>query len=175
MENQQAAQATNQDELVIIRVLDAPRDLVFQVWSEADHLKHWWGPAGFEWVYAKLDFRPGGAFHYNMRAPQGFEMWGKFVYLEIEAPERIVFVNSFSDAEGNTVRAPFNSAFPLEVRNVITFTEQDGKTTVTLRGGPINATEEEHAFFRSMKDSMNQGFTGTFNQLVAYLDSVRGS
>jgi uncharacterized protein YndB with AHSA1/START domain len=174
MEQQQSEQTANQSELVITRVLDAPRELVFQVWSQDEHLKHWWGPEGFEWGYSKLDFRPGGTFLYQMRAPQGFEMWGKFVYLEIEAPERIVFVNSFSDPEGHTIRAPFSADFPLEVRNVITFTEQDGKTLLTLRGGPIHATEAEHAFFHGMKDSMNQGFNGTFNQLVAYLESLRG-
>ncbi|TXK83831.1 SRPBCC domain-containing protein [Paenibacillus sp. N3.4] len=173
MENQQADQQTENDELVLTRVLNAPRELVFQIWSEVEHLKNWWGPVGFEWGYAKLDFQPGGSFHYQMRAPEGFEMWGKFVYHEIEAPERIVFVNSFSDEEGSTVRAPFSPTFPLEIRNVVTFTEQDGKTTITLRGGPINATEEERAAFRGMKDSMNQGFNGTFNQLEAYLASVR--
>ena len=170
MEHQQAAN----NKLLLTRTFDAPRNLVFQVWSELDHLKKWWGPEGFEWVYAKLDFRPGGMFHYSMRAPQGFEMWGKFVYHEIDAPERVVFVNSFCDAEGNIVRAPFNPAFPLEIRNVLTFTEQEGKTTITMRGGPINATEEEQATFRDMKDSMNQGFNGTFNQLEAYLKSVQG-
>jgi uncharacterized protein YndB with AHSA1/START domain len=87
-------------EFVYTRVFDAPRELVFKVWSEVDHLKNWWGPKGFEWGTANLDFRPGGVFHYSMRSPEGLEMWGKFEYREIEAPEKIVFVNSFSDPEG---------------------------------------------------------------------------
>lgn len=174
MENQQTTQETGNDTLVLTRVFNAPRALVFQVWSEIEHLQKWWGPEGFEWVYSKMDFRPGGVFHYSMRAPQGFEMWGKFVYHEIEAPERVVFVNSFSDAEGNVVRAPFNPAFPLEIRNLLTFTEQDGKTTIMMRGGPINATEEEREVYRGMFDSMNQGFNGTFNQLEQYLAAVQG-
>jgi uncharacterized protein YndB with AHSA1/START domain len=170
MENQQTA---DNAQLVITRVLNAPRELVFKVWSEAEHLKEWWGPKGFEWLHAKLDFRPGGMFHYQMRAPQGFDMWGKFVYQEIEAPERTVFVSSFSDEAGNTVRAPFSPVFPLEIYNEMTFTEQDGKTLVTLRGGPINATAEEQAFFSGMKDSMNQGFNNTFSQLEEYLASMQ--
>jgi uncharacterized protein YndB with AHSA1/START domain len=160
------------NELVISRTFNAPRDIMFKVWSEVEHLKNWWGPKDLEIVSAKLDFRPGGMFHYCMRAPEGFEMWGKFVYHEIEAPEKIVFVNSFSDEDGNVVRAPFSGSFPLEIQNILTFTENDGKTTLTLRGGPINANEEERSFFNGMFDSMNQGFAGTFDQLEQYLAKV---
>jgi uncharacterized protein YndB with AHSA1/START domain len=160
------------NELVISRTFNAPRDIMFKVWSEVDHLKNWWGPKDLKIVFAKLDFRPGGMFHYCMRAPEGFEMWGKFVYHEIEAPEKIVFVNSFSDEDGNVVRAPFSGSFPLEIQNILTFTENAGKTTLTLRGGPINANEEERSFFNGMFDSMNQGFAGTFDQLEEYLAKV---
>lgn len=162
------------NELVITRIFDAPRDLVFKVWSEAEHLENWWGPTGFKLSVKELDFRPGGSFHYNMQSPDGYEMWGKFVYHEIETPERIVFVSSFSDPEGNIVRAPFSAAFPMEIRNLITFTETDGKTTLTLRGGPIKtkATEEEQTFFKGMFESMKQGFGGTFDQLDEYLTKV---
>jgi uncharacterized protein YndB with AHSA1/START domain len=160
------------EELVISRTFNAPRELMFKVWSEADHLKNWWGPIGFELRVASLDFRPNGSFHYCMRAPEGFEMWGKFVYHEIKAPEKIVFVNSFSDEKGNIVRAPFSADFPLEIRNILTFTENEGKTTLTLRGGPIHASQEELSFYKGMFESMNQGFRGTFDQLEAYLAKV---
>jgi uncharacterized protein YndB with AHSA1/START domain len=159
-------------ELVITRTFNAPRDLVFKVWTEAEHLTHWWGPKGFALGVAKLELRPGGVFHYSMRNDEGFEMWGKFVYREITAPEKLTYVSSFSDAEGNTVRAFFSNTWPLEVFNTLTFTEQDGKTTVTLRGGPINATEEEIKFYESMHESMHQGFAGTFGQLDEYLATL---
>lgn len=155
--------------LVLTRVVDAPRELVFKVWSEADHLKNWWGPAGFEMDVATLEFRPGGKFHYKMESPEGFVMWGLFVFGEIIEPEKIVFVNSFSDQEGNMVRAPFFEVWPLEIQNTLTLEENDGKTTITLKGFPINATDEEVAAFIANKDSMQQGFTGTFDQLDAYL------
>jgi uncharacterized protein YndB with AHSA1/START domain len=160
------------NELVITRSFDAPRDLVFKVWSEAEHLKNWWGPKGFKIGVAEFDFRPGGCFHYSMKSLDGHEMWGKFVYHEIESPERIVFVNSFSDPEGNIVPAPFSATFPLEVRNLVTFTEIEGKTTITLSGGPINVSEEELNFFKGMFESMKQGFGGTFDQLDAYLAEI---
>lgn len=63
------------------------------------------------------------------------------------------------------MRAPFSATFPLEIKNLVTFTEEDGKTTITLSGGPINATQDELDFFKAMFDSMNQGFAGTFDQL----------
>jgi uncharacterized protein YndB with AHSA1/START domain len=160
------------NQLVITRSFDAPRDLVFKVWSEVEHLKNWWGPKGFKIEVAKLDFRPGGFFHYNMQSPDGHEMWGKFVYREIESPEKIVYVNCFSDPEGNIVRAPFSDTFPLEIHNLLTFTEIDGKTTITMRGGPINVPEEELTLFKGMFESMKQGFGGTFDQLAEYLAKV---
>ncbi|WP_338552151.1 SRPBCC domain-containing protein [Paenibacillus sp. KS-LC4] len=161
------------EQLEITRELHAPRELVFKVWSEVEHLKKWWGPTGLEISYAKLDFRPGGMFHYKMTAPDGAEMWGRFVFVEIVEPEKMVFVNSFSDKDGNAVRPPFSEIFPIEISNTLTFTEQDGKTILTLRGGPINATEAEQQFFIGMFDSMRQGFGGTFDQLEAYLKVVQ--
>lgn len=156
-------------EFVITRVFDAPRELVFKAYSEAERLMHWWGPKGFTMRVSTLDFRPGGVFHYCMRSPDGHDMWGKFVYREIAAPERIVFINSFSDAEGNLVRAPFSPTWPLEVLNTLTLSEHEGKTTLTLRGGPYNATEAERKTFDDAHDSLRQGFTGTFDQLADYL------
>jgi uncharacterized protein YndB with AHSA1/START domain len=157
----------------ISRGFDAPRDLVWKVFSQAQHLAKWWGPQGMEWVRGSLDFRPGGLFHYCMRAQNGGEMWGKFVYREIVPQERIAFVNSFSDAAGNTTRAPFAADWPLEVLNLLNFSEADGKTTLILRGGPINAAAAERDKFKTFHDSMQQGFGGTFDQLTEYLAKMQ--
>jgi uncharacterized protein YndB with AHSA1/START domain len=161
-------------DFVFTRVLDAPRELIFKAWTEPEHLKEWWGPKGFAMVSLRLDLRPGGVFHYCMRAPNGSEMWGKFVYREIVAPERIGFVNSFSDEKGNLTRHPLSSSWPLEVLNILTFTEHSGKTTLSLQGRPFNATEEERTTFEAGFASMQQGFGGTLDQLAAYLASVIG-
>jgi uncharacterized protein YndB with AHSA1/START domain len=163
--------ATNEyaPELVITHTFDAPRELVFKAWTESEGLMHWWGPAGFEMHVAKFELRPGGVFHYSMKSPDGQEMWGKFEYREIVEPETLIFTNSFSDAEGNTIRAPFSPVWPLEVLNIMTFTEHEGKTEFTMRGGPINATEEERTAFEAMRDNVKQGFAGTFQQLTDYL------
>jgi uncharacterized protein YndB with AHSA1/START domain len=158
----------------ITRAFVAPRDLVWKAFTEPEHLVQWWGPKGFSMQVARLDLRPGGVFHYSMRSPEGRTMWGKFVYREIAAPERITFVNSFCDEQGDLVRNPFNPNWPLEVLNTITFSEQEGKTTLILSGGPINASEEEAQTYEGGRDSMQKGFTGTFDQLAAYLAILGG-
>ncbi len=157
------------NEFAISRVFDAPRERVWKAFTEVERLIQWWGPKGFTMDTAKLDLRPGGMFHYCMRAPNGLEMWGKFVYREVAAPEKLVFVNSFSDEKGDSTRNPFSPAWPIEVLNTMTLSERDGKTTLTLSGGPINATEEERKTFDASHDSMRQGFGGTFDQLAEYL------
>lgn len=161
-----AVAASEGREFVITRVFDAPRDLVWKAWSEADRLARWWGPKGCTVRVGTFDFRPGGVFHYCMQSPDGPDMWGIFVYREIVAPRRIVFINSFADAEGNPVRAPFSPTWPLEILNTLTLSEDGGKTTLTLRGGPHNATAAERETFDGARDSLRRGFTGTFDQLA---------
>ena len=167
-----AAGAPAAQQFVITRTYDAPRDLVWKAWTEADRLAQWWGPRGAKIRVIKLEVRPGGVFHYSMQFKPGHEMFGRFVYREIAAPERLVFINSFSDADGGLTRAPFpqlGDKWPLEVLNTLTLAEQGGKTTLTLRGNPINATEEEVAMYTSMFDSMRQGFGGSFDKLAEHL------
>jgi len=89
---------------VFSRTFDAPRDRVWQAWTQRDRLMHWFTPKGFKMTTAKLDLRPGGMFHYCLRSPERAEMWGKFVYRQIVAPQTIVLVNSFSDEEGGMTR-----------------------------------------------------------------------
>ena len=158
----------------ISRSFDAPLSLVWKAYSEREHLARWWGPTGFALEIARLDFRPGGVFHYAMRGAAGQLMWGKFHYREIVPMKKIVYTSSFADESGLTARAPFAGNFPLEVLNTVEFAEAAGRTTINLSGTPYNATEEERAFFLSMFPSMNQGFTGTLNQLEAYLPVMRG-
>jgi uncharacterized protein YndB with AHSA1/START domain len=164
--------AESNQEFVVARVFDAPRDLVWKAWTEPERLAQWWGPKGCTIRVVQLNLRPGGMFHYSMQFKPGHDMWGRFIYREIESPGLLVYVSSFSDASGGITRAPFpqlGDTWPLEVLNTVTFTERGGETTLTLRGGSINATEEERKTFVSMFGSMQQGFTGTFDQLAAYL------
>jgi len=156
-----------------MRVFDAPRELVWKAWTERESLMQWFGPKGFTMSTAKMDFRPGGSFHYCMRLANGNEMWGKFVYREIVAPEKIVLVNSFSDAAGGLARHPMSPTWPLEMLATTTFAEQGDKTLLTIRWKPLNATEEEQKTFDAGHGGMRQGWTGTFEQLTAYLEKVQ--
>ncbi len=162
------------EEFVLTRVFDAPRDLVFRAWTEAERLAEWWGPKGFRTFSCTIDLRPGGKFHYGMQSASGDEMWGRFVFREVVPPERMVFVLSFSDPQGGITRAPFAENWPREILNNVTFTESGGKTTVTMRGYPINATEEERKVYKAGHTSMQGGFGSSFTQLDEYLASAKG-
>ena len=165
--------ATNPD-FVISRVLDAPRDLVWKVFTDPAHMRHWWGPKGFTVAVSKMDLRPGGTYHYCLKSPDGSPMWGKFVFREIAAPERMVFISSFSDEAGGTTRHPMAPTWPLEMLSTFAFEEQPGgKTKLTIRWAPYNATEEERKTFDAGRGSMQQGWSGTLEQLEAYLAKAR--
>ena len=163
------AEANNPQEFVITRTFDAPRDLVWKAFSEAERMKEWWGPKGVTVVQSQMDLRPGGSYHYAMRTPDGQTMWGKFVYREITPPSRMVFVSSFSDEAGGVTRHPMAPTWPLEMLSTFLFEEQGGKTQLTIKWTPLNATEEERATFAAGHASMNQGWSGTLDKLAAYL------
>ena len=154
---------------VIAREFATPRELVWKAWTERECLMQWFGTKGFKMTAAKLEFRPGGSFLYCLQTPDGKDVWGKFVYREIVAPEKIVLVNSFSDANGGLTRHPFSAAWPLEMLTETTLAEHDGKTTLTIKWSPLNATDQERQAFDGARDSMTQGWTGTFEQLAEYL------
>jgi uncharacterized protein YndB with AHSA1/START domain len=161
-------------ELVIKRTFNAPQEQVFGAWTQAESLEKWWGPKGCAITVIGLDFIPGGFFHYRMDMPDGGVMWGKFIFREIEAPERIVFLNSFSDENANITRAPFDTPFPLQMLLKVIFTEHEGGTLLTLHGSPYNATTEEAKAFGDLHESMHQGFGGTFDQLDEFLKRAEG-
>jgi len=169
MSGNNPAQTPKEREFVLTRVFDAPRDLVWKAFTDPAHMKNWWGPKGFTVHVAKMDFRPGGSYHYCMRSPDGRDMWGKFVYREIVTPERIVFVNSFSDENGGLTRHPMSPTWPLEMLSAFTFVEYEGKTTFTIKWVPYNATEEERKTFDAGREGMSKGWTGTLDQLAEYL------
>lgn len=107
-------------EIVTTRVVDAPRDRVFGAWTNPDQLARWWGPEEFTNTFCEFDLRPGGAWRFVMRAPDGIEYQNESVFVEIAAPERIVFRHitgpcflvtvTFEDVDGKT-RVTFRQAF----------------------------------------------------------------
>ena len=127
-------------ELTISRVFDAPRALVFEMWSKPEHLARWWMPKGFTLPVCEMDFRPGGKWHFVFRGPDGQDYTSDSVYREIVVPERIVFTGTLDHVPGD------------QVRTTLTFTEDGGKTTLTVhqvhsvespatKGAPIGWTQ----------------------------------
>src|SRR5581483_235047 len=137
---------------------------------EPARLMQWWGPKGFTMKAAQVDFRPGGTFLYGMTGPgMAGEIWGKFVYREIDAPRRLTFVSSFTDEKGNITRHPMAPTWPLETLSTLTFVARGDKTVIIGQAKPVNATAEEEATFGQMEDQVKAGFAATMDQLEEYL------
>ncbi len=156
-------------ELILERIFDAPRDLVFKAFSEVEHLKRWFGQKGWTLPVCNLDFRPGGVWHFCMKCIDesqeyyGHESWGKAVYREIVEPERIVYVDSFSDAEGNIVKE-----MP-ETLITLTFVEHEGKTKLINHAQYASAD----ALKTVMDMGMLQGMIATWDSLEEFLEEIK--
>ena len=141
--------------LVITRVFDAPRELVFKAWTQPEHMARWFGPAGFTSKVLKHDLRPGGSYRIHMLGPDG-DHWTQGVYREVVPPARLVMVGSWADANGNPTRP--------ETTLTLLFEDVGGKTKLTLH----------NAVFESVtaRDMHNEGWTSSLDCLAAYLATV---
>jgi len=144
-------------ELVITRVFDAPRSLVFKVWTEPEHMAKWLGPQGFTGTILRHELRPGGAYRYHMRDPQGGDHWQQGVVREVMPPERLVCTYTWADAQGNSTRP--------ETLLTVTFEDVGGKTKLTLR----------QALFESVTacDEHRGGWNSSLDRLAQYVAAVR--
>jgi uncharacterized protein YndB with AHSA1/START domain len=164
--------ASEAEVFTINRTFDAPIDLFWDVWTKAEHLSSFFGPPGTTVQVKSLDLKPGGVFLYGMGMP-GMTMWGKWVFREIVKPNRLSYVVSFCNEQGEPVRHPMAPLWPLEVMAQMTMIEANGKTVMESRSWPINATAEERAVFQAGHASMQVGFGGTFMALDAYLAKLK--
>ena len=153
----------------ITRRYARPLATVWKAWSDAEALACWWGPKGCTIDVERLEFRPGGFFHYRMTFPGAAPMWGRFNYREIVAPEHLVWLNSFANERCGIARAPFSEACPLEIQNAVTFSEQGGETTIALRAEPFGEVDVERRYFIDLRPSLEDGYGGTFERLAAHL------
>jgi uncharacterized protein YndB with AHSA1/START domain len=155
--NKSTEQLANR-ELGFTRTFDAPRELVFKMWTDAKHMAQWWGPHGFTNPRCELDVRPGGAIRIDMRGPDGtvYPMTGTFQ--EVAKPERLVFTAEALDQNG---------AVALEVLNTVTFEEKNGKTTLTLQARVTNVIGEGISYL----EGMEAGWTQSLERLASRLES----
>ena len=161
--NKNIQQAVDQV-LMITRVFDAPRKLVFKAWTEPESLKRWWSPKDFTCPFSEVDLRPGGKYLNCMRSPEGKDYWSQGVYRQIVEPERIVYTDTFADENGNTVSPEsygLSSDWPAEALVEVNFAEHGGKTEVTIRHSPIKPGSE--------RDMCRQGWNECLDKLAYYL------
>ena len=156
---------SNAREIVITRIFDAPRELVWKAWTDPKHLMRWWGPKDFTAPVCKIDLRVGGKYLYCMRSKEGQEFWSTGIYNEIVPLERIVCTDSFADAKGNVIPASQlgmpGDDWPLECHITITFEDLGGKTKMTLKHVGIPAGQ--------MEDMTGAGWNESFDKLAESL------
>jgi uncharacterized protein YndB with AHSA1/START domain len=140
-------------ELVITRIFDAPRGLVFRAWTEPEHMARWFGPRGFTSTVLRNELRPGGAYRIHMRGPENDDHWMQGVFHEIAAPERLVMAGSWADADGNPTSP--------ETVLTLTFEEHAGKTKLTLRQTGFESV--------TARDAHQSGWNSSMDCLAEYL------
>ncbi|GBG11927.1 MULTISPECIES: SRPBCC domain-containing protein [Paenibacillus] len=156
--------------LTLERVFNAPPSLVFQAFSQAEHLKHWWGPRGWAITHCTVDFRPGGSWHYCMTCQDkeqgdfyGMESWGKSLYKEIVENEKIVYTDYFSDKDGNlSEEMPATDA-------TLLFESYEGKTKLIN----ISIYDTAESLKTVLDMGMEQGVTETWDRLDERLAEIQ--
>lgn len=147
---------TGGNDLSIIRVFKAPRDVVFKAWTEPDRMARWLSLRGFTVVHELFDLRPGGAYRSCMRAPDGAENWLRGVYREVVKPERLVFTHAWEREDG--------SASP-ETLVTVNFVDLGGATEMTFHQAGFETT--------NARDGHRDGWSQSFDNLGDYLATTR--
>jgi uncharacterized protein YndB with AHSA1/START domain len=144
-------------EIVMTRVFDAPRDLVFEAHSSCEHMSRWWGPRRYEVASCEIDFRPGGAWRMVHRGGDGTEHGFHGEFREIVRPERIVWTFEYEGMPGHVSV------------DTLTLEEQDGKTTLTATS-VFDSVEDRDGMLQS---GMEEGAAETWDRLAEYLEVLK--
>src|SRR5712691_5774398 len=143
-------------ELVITRVVDAPRTLVFEAWTSPQHLPQWMlGPSGWTMPVCEVDLRPGGSWHFVWRQSDGTEMERRGVYREVAPPERLVSTESWGGDWPETL-------------STVTLTEEDGKTTITQ----TVLYPSKEARDAALQTGMREGMSLSFDRLAEHVRTM---
>ncbi len=143
-------------EVEIVRIFNAPRELVYRAWTEPEHMTQWWGPTVFTNHSCELDVKPGGKWQIAMRSPAGVDHYCKGIYSEVREPERLVFTNDAFDADGKPLLQGFTT---------VILEPQGEKTKLTLRTRAIGLVE----FAPQMLRGMEQGWSQSLDKLLAHV------
>jgi uncharacterized protein YndB with AHSA1/START domain len=149
---------TSNREIRIHRLINAPRELVFEVWTQPEHVKHWWGPDGFSNTIHSMRVKPGGEWHFIMHGPDGTDYPNRIVFNEVVKDERLVYTHSSDDPND-----------PHSFHTVVTFEQEGDKTSLNMYA--IFKSAEERT--RVVKESgADKGAVQTMNRLEAYLANM---
>ena len=160
----------DEEKFVINRSFEAPLELMFDMWSQPEHLARWMPPTGMEMRMLRADIRAGGGSLYCMSG-NGMTMYGRAHYEEVRRPDRLVYTQQFCDEHENIARHPMAPTWPETMRTTVGFTaEGQSRTRVTVTWEVAGqATAEELATFLAARAGMTQGWTGSFDKLEAVL------
>lgn len=151
------------DAVVIERTFEASIDLIWQLWTQPDHFKSWYGPQGFSVPVAEMDVRVGGKRLVCMESPDGsMKMWTTGEYTEVTPTTRLVYTEIMSDEKGNTV-SPDGSK-PMITEVVVQLEALDGRTKMVMKHVGVPADS-----------GGNEGWKQAFAKLAAYVETVRSN
>jgi uncharacterized protein YndB with AHSA1/START domain len=139
-------------EIVVTRLFNAPRALVFEAWTKPEHMMRWWGPKSYTTPSCEMEVRPGGALRLCMRSSDGVDLWVHGVFREVVEPERLVFT------------AVNDSDLDAETLITVTFEDQGGKTLLAMHQTFVKPEVSRGA---------KEGWTSSFERLAEYLPTVR--
>jgi uncharacterized protein YndB with AHSA1/START domain len=144
------------ESLTLTRLLDAPRDVVWEAWTDPQQLAQWWGPHGFTAPVVELDVQAGGAIRIDMQGPDGTVYPAVGVFHEITEPERLVLTTKAVDGDGNTL---------IEAMSTVTLQEDEGKTRLTVEIEFVHVAPgaEEAA------EGAEEGWNQTLDRLAAFV------
>jgi uncharacterized protein YndB with AHSA1/START domain len=145
--------------MVGTRLVNAPRELVWSVWTDPKHLSQWWGPDGFRTTTSAFDFKAGGVWRFVMHGPDGRDYENRVTFDEIVKPERIAYHHGGGD-----------DVEPVQFRTIVTFDDLGGKTRVTLRG-TFPSAEERARVIREY--GADKGLAQTLARLGEYVEGLK--
>lgn len=149
-------------DIKVVRRFDADRETLWAMWTQAEHLRNWWGPKGFTTPVCEVDLRPGGSWFYCMQDPAGQRYCGKMTYVEIDAPRRFTAVDVFADEEGKV-----NADMP-EAHSEFEFAESNGATVFTNVSRYRSKDERDQVIEMGVEAGLGQ----TLDRLDEYLESL---
>ena len=156
-EKSRAVAAKDEPTIVVTRIVDAPRELVWKAWTEPKHIVQWWGPNGFTNTTHAMEVKPGGVWRFIMHGPDGTDWPNKIVYREVIRPERLVYDHSGEGAND-----------PHRFQVTVTFADQGGNTVVTMASRfPSVAARDAVLKFGAV-----EGGAQTLDRLADYLPTI---